>query len=259
MPLYSRVGTGYVYSSKFRSEDEARAEFFAHLRANGDLPADAPDPETKVIEMRVGRTRRSWVKNCVAIGLSGGFVEPLESTAIFMIDAATRWFVSYLPDRDVNPALAHQFNGLMQGLYEEVRDFIASHYLTSNRVDPFWRVAREQVVVPGGLREKLELWRHTMPGLLDTREANLFGYWNYLYCLWPKGYFDDGHFPLEAALSPESWASYSQKLSQLKNELIGALPNHYDLVRHIRGEQADVDPAAAYAGQSAALDFGATG
>ena len=59
MPLYSRVGTGYVYSSKFRSEDEARAEFFAHLRANGDLPADAPDPDTRVIKMRVGRTRRS--------------------------------------------------------------------------------------------------------------------------------------------------------------------------------------------------------
>ena len=77
VPLYSRVGTGYVYSSKFRSEDEARAEFFAHLRANGDLPADAPDPDTRVIKMRVGRTRRAWVKNCVAIGLSGGFIEPL--------------------------------------------------------------------------------------------------------------------------------------------------------------------------------------
>ena len=110
VPLYSRVGTGYVYSSAFRSDDEARDEFIAHLRATGDLPADAPEPETRVIKMRVGYTRQPWIKNCVAIGLSSGFVEPLEATAIYTIDAAAHRLVMNFPDRHCNPALAKAYN-----------------------------------------------------------------------------------------------------------------------------------------------------
>ena len=68
VPLYSRVGTGYVYSSAFRSDDQAQAEFLAHIRATGDLPADAPDPQMRVIKMRIGYTRQPWIRNCVAIG-----------------------------------------------------------------------------------------------------------------------------------------------------------------------------------------------
>ena len=133
VPLHSRVGTGYVYSSAFRSDDEARTEFISHLRASGDLPADAPVPDTRVIKMRVGYTRQPWVKNCVAIGLSSGFVEPLEATAIYTIDAAAHRLVMNFPDKQCNPALARAYNARATALMEEIVDFLQIHYRTSNR------------------------------------------------------------------------------------------------------------------------------
>ena len=144
VPLYNRVGTGYVYSSAFRSDDEARAEFMAHLRAIGDLPGDAPDPETRVIKMRIGYTRQPWIKNCVAIGLSSGFVEPLEATAIFAIDAAAHRLVMNFPDRDCNPTLAKAYNARSTALMEEIVDYLQIIYATSNRTEPYWVAVREQ-------------------------------------------------------------------------------------------------------------------
>ena len=195
---------------------QARSEFLRHLRRVGDLPVDAPDPETRVIEMRIGRTRRAWVKNCVAIGLSSSFVEPLESTAIFMIEMAARWLVNYLPNRDMQPALARRYNAVVEALYEEVRDFIGSHYVTSNRSDPFWLAARQPEVVSERLRERLELWRYSLPGLLDTSDSTLFNYWSYLFTLWPKGYFDGRDYPLENTISQRNWTRYGEKLAQEK-------------------------------------------
>ncbi len=243
VPLYSRVGTGYVFSSQYRSDDEARAEFFGHLRENGDLPADAPDPETRVIRMRVGRTRRAWVKNCVGIGLSGGFVEPLESTAIYTIEMAARWLVNYFPERDMNPVLADSYNAIIAALYEEVRDFISSHYLTSNRTEPFWQAARGPDVLSDSLRGKLELWRHTLPSMLDTRASTLFNYWSYLYTLWPKGHFADKPYPLSAVISRPAWERHGKALASEKQRLLTLLPNHYELLSHIRGEAPAPDRA----------------
>lgn len=236
VPLFSRLGTGYVFSSAFRSDDEARTEFFQHLRAIGDLPPDAPDPETRTIHMKVGRVRRAWVKNCVAIGLAGGFVEPLESTAIYMIEMAARWLVSYLPDREMNPVFAGRYNKLIGTLYDEVYDFIISHYHTGNRPDPFWLAARNDIAVPDSLRENLELWRHILPNVTDTPQNKLFQHWNYIYTLWPKGFFRNAHFPLEGSVSRQDWQAFGQQNMARRQELLAALPNHYELLTEIRGD-----------------------
>ena len=95
---------------------------------------------------RVGRSRRSWVKNCVAVGLSGGFIEPLESTAIYIIQSSLRWLVTYFPDSDFAPSLAGRFNSLLEQLYLEIRDFNILHYVTNNRTDDdFWHAARNDL------------------------------------------------------------------------------------------------------------------
>ena len=104
VPLYNRVGTGYVFSSAFKSDDEAKAELLQHL---GPL---AEGHEPRILRMRVGRARRSWVKNCVAIGLSGGFIEPLEATAIYMIEMATRYLTSGWPTTDFPEPVSNAFN-----------------------------------------------------------------------------------------------------------------------------------------------------
>lgn len=129
VPLHSRLGRGYVYSSKYRDEDAALAEFL------GAVGADPDTVEPNFIKMNVGRSRRSWVKNCLAVGLASGFVEPLESTSIHFVQMSIRWFLDNFPDAECSPALSDGYNGLVQDLYEEIRDFIVMHYVTSNRTD----------------------------------------------------------------------------------------------------------------------------
>lgn len=242
VPLYSRVGTGYVYSSKFRSEEEAKSEFFAHLRATGDLPADAPDPDPRVIKMRVGRSRRFWVKNCVAMGLASGFVEPLEATAIYSVEMAARFLVTNLPDKSCSPVLAKRYNELMTGLFDEVRDLILTHYHTSNRPEPFWQEARKESRLTDSLREKLELWRYRFPDNFDSQSFKLFDHWNYIYILWAKRYFDNVDFPLEGSVHRAHWQHFGQRLEAQKRELLQKLPGHYELLAGIRGEREAAMP-----------------
>ncbi len=228
VPLYTRVGTGYVFSSRFRTDEEAIDEFKGYLGDQGE------GVEPRIIRMRIGRTRRSWVKNCVAIGLSGGFIEPLESTAIYMIETSARWLVRHFPDRSINPALSDNYNRLMSTLFAEIRDFIVMHYHSSNRKEPFWVAARSEVELSDSLRERLELWRYTFPSVVDTSADRLFNYWNYLCVLYSKGFFQDASYPLEGSISKNDWDGFLERLVQSKRRLIQALPDHYRLVTAIR-------------------------
>jgi tryptophan halogenase len=228
VPLYNRVGTGYVFSSRFRSDEEAIEEFRDHL---GEAGRDA---EPRVIRMRIGRVRRTWVKNCVAIGLSGGFIEPLESTAIYAIEMGIRWLVRHFPDKAMSPALANSFNRAMGAIYEEVRDFVVLHYYCSNRKEPFWVAARSEIELPDSLRHNLELWRHTFPNEADTADHQLFIYWNYLCVLYSKGYYKGATLPLEDSVSQADWVEFTRRLEQKKRRLLANLPDHYELVTAIR-------------------------
>ncbi len=236
VPLYNRLGTGYVYSSAFRTEQQALDEFRAHL---GD---QAGEIEPLSLSMRIGRMRRSWVKNCVAIGLSGGFVEPLEATAIFITSVSAGWLARLFPDKAVNPVRAKRFNLHMEQLYDEVRDFIVMHYYTSNRPEPFWRAARSEIELPDSLRENLELWRHALPTKQDIPKNVLFGHVSYIYALYAKGYFQDVSFPMEGSISRRDWDIFSKQLRTLKDGLLRTLPDHYELLTHIRQSVGDGGP-----------------
>ena len=227
VPLVSRIGTGYVFSSQFRTDQEAIDELVQHLTSGGHKV----DLEPRVIAMRVGRTRHAWVNNCVAIGLSGGFIEPLESTAIFMIEMAIRWFVEHFPDQAVSAPLARRYNRRMRNLYDEVRNFIVMHYVTSNRDDSaLWPAARNDVEVPESLLELLELWRYRMPSPHDLPGSVLFNFWNYLFILQAKGYFDGIEYPLQDTVNREIWDHYSANLAQTKQRLVRTLLSHYELL-----------------------------
>ena len=234
VPLYSRVGTGYVYSSAFRSDDQAQAEFLAHIRATGDLPADAPDPQTRVIKMRIGYTRQPWIRNCVAIGLSSGFVEPLEATAIYAIDTAATRLVMNFPDKEYSPALAKAYNARSTALMEEIVDFLQALYLTSNRTEPYWVAVREETRVSDWLCEKLELWQHRFPDLDDTHKNVLFDFSNFIYVMLPKGYFANIRSPLERIIRFDDWKAFGQRLDAEQTRLLATLPSHYDLLTSIR-------------------------
>ena len=256
VPLYSRVGAGYVFSSAYRSDDEAIDEFLTYLGPRGK------GAEPRAIDMRVGRAERAWEKNCVAIGLSGGFIEPLESTAIFTIDMALQWLTNYFPDKSFNPALVNRFNKRMQELNYEIRDFIVLHYCTSNRLDsPYWQAARNELQVPDGLQEDLEIFRHTLLRSEELERGHLFSYLTYLIVLFGKGYFDDVDFPMERLVSRRDWKEYQRYVRELKTHLIDTLPDHYTLINDIRSRarsaETESDIPTAAAGAVSGITYGA--
>ena len=246
VPLYNRIGTGYVFSSAHRTDDEARAEFLEWLGPDGEKA------EPRIIPMRVGRTRNAWVKNCVAIGLSGGFIEPLESTAIHMIDTGIRWLVTYMPDSDFAPPLRDRYNKLVGKLYDEVLDFICLHYALSNRTDSqYWIDARKELKVPDPLAENLELWKHRLPAHYDLDFTSLFSAGTYQAVLMGKQVYDTGwgaENPSGAILlDPEKWQRYLTATRAKIDQTVQATADHRSLLRELRGEVQPTTPSIPWA------------
>ncbi|MBB4153851.1 tryptophan halogenase [Sphingomonas jinjuensis] len=151
IPLRHRAGNGIVYSSELMSEDEATATLLA------DLPG-APLTEPRRIPFRSGRRAQAWAGNVVALGLASGFLEPLESTSIALIETGIERLKELFPTRAMAPALRDEFNDATAREMERVRDFIILHYKLTQRDDtPFWRHCRD-MAVPDTLRCKLDLW-----------------------------------------------------------------------------------------------------
>ncbi len=240
IPLFSRIGTGYVFSSKFISDDEACDELVKLYgkQAEGVTP--------RIIRMRTGRIANAWTKNCVALGLSSGFIEPLEATAIFMTDLAMRWLYHYLPTNDFEPELARGFNARITQLYDEVRDFIQLHYHLNNRTDtPFWVAAREGMELSDRLKDNLEMWRHTVPQDLDLPSTYLFGANVYALVLIAKGFYRGRQIATAPFLDPEIWKRYQRAVWEAKRKHLEGLPSHYDLIESIRAGKGNAEPARA--------------
>lgn len=159
-PLYNRIGTGYVYSSKHQSEDEAEQEFRNHLGADR-----VKDVNALHIKIRVGKHRNTWVKNCVAIGLSSGFIEPLESTGIQIFQSEVHLLTEILKGRnDYNNADIATYNTSITKFLELIRDFLVCHYALTSREDtPYWKDVKYNTKIPESVIEKLINARANMP------------------------------------------------------------------------------------------------
>lgn len=169
--LYRRRGCGYVYSSEF--SDEARAEevLFQYLGQQYS-GKQCPNIEPRFLKMRIGRAEKFWHKNCVSIGLSGGFIEPLESTGIVFIDSGVRFLAELLGADPCSKVLSDRYNNMMGSLYDETRNFIELHYVLSQRADSaFWRHYRDEVKPSSQLQERLALWREKIPSSIDFSDT----------------------------------------------------------------------------------------
>jgi len=193
IPLQHRQGTGHVYSSAYISDEDARETLLQNL--DGDIRV-----ELKLLKFKTGRRRKAWVKNCVAIGLSGGFVEPLESTSIHLIQSGVHRLLKLFPFGGFSEALAQRYNEFSRLEYERIRDFIVLHYKATERDDtPYWRDCRD-MVVPDTLAERMTLFAEA--GQVYQSPYDVFQVDSWLQVmfgqgLWPKSYHRFGHL-LEA-------------------------------------------------------------
>lgn len=152
IPLQDRVGNGYVYSSSHISDDEAVAAL------TGSLEGDAVG-EPNLLRFVTGHRRRFWAGNCVALGLSAGFLEPLESTSITLIFSGIERLLQLFPDRGFDPALAEDYNRITTLEHERIRDFLLLHYWGAKRPEPLWRAVRE-TELPDMLAHKVRMFTH---------------------------------------------------------------------------------------------------
>lgn len=226
IPLSNRRGVGYVYSSRYT--DDARAE---EVLA-GYLGEQASNVKMRRLKMRTGLRRQQWFKNCVSIGLSAGFLEPLESTGIHILDVSLRYLVDYFPPTEKMSLAAKQFNDAMNDSYVDIIDFIKLHYALSRRTDTdFWIDNRRDETLTDTLRDKLESWRYRVPGLLEfSANANIFGLAGHLQVLYGMDYLPD---LADQEHRFRRWPEARQRSLELDSIARGglaALPDHRALV-----------------------------
>ncbi|MDE3009383.1 MAG: tryptophan 7-halogenase [Pseudomonadota bacterium] len=166
IPLQHRTGNGHVFSSQLMGEDEAATLLLRHLEGK-------PLADPRLIRFRTGRRRQMWNKNVIAIGLSSGFLEPLESTSIHLIQAGISKLLAYFPDLDFDPCVVQEYNRVGALEYERIRDFIVLHYHLGARDDSeLWRYCRA-MAIPDSLHYKMEHFRRF--GRIVPGEMDLFG------------------------------------------------------------------------------------
>lgn len=228
IPLFGRIGTGYVYASDYCDKDEAERT----LRDNTGPAAE--DLEAIHIKMRIGRSRDSWVNNCVAIGLSSGFVEPLESTGIFFIQNAIEQLVKHFPADDWDPRLSAAYNRQVAGVMDGVREFLVLHYHGSSRLDnDYWRDTKKRPV-PDELATRIEEWQVRLP-VHDNVFPRFHGFEPYSYVCVLLG---QGRLPVRAAnalgmFDATAAAKEFQLVADQAKELTRRLPGHYEYLAQL--------------------------
>jgi tryptophan halogenase len=240
IPMLDRFGSGYVYSSKFASEDEATRDFCQLWKLD-------PDKATlNKIRFRVGRNRRAWVKNCVGIGLSSCFVEPLESSGIYFIYASVYQLAKHFPDKSFDPVLIDRFNREVEYMFDDTRDFIQMHYLTTPREDtPFWRANKHELHLSDDVQFKLESYKAglavNMPITTEETyyqnfEAEFRNFWtnSSFYCILAgMGWVPRQTLP-SIRYKPDSLAKADEMFRDIKRqsrELAEKLPTNYEFLK----------------------------
>jgi tryptophan halogenase len=169
------------------------------------------------------------VKNCLALGLSSGFLEPLESTSIHLVQAAVTKFLDYFPQREPDAILIDRFNEEMRFQYETIRDFIIAHYKVTEREDTeFWRYCKH-MSIPDTLAEKLELF--SARGEVKPRWADIFSEVSWFAILYGQGLVPAGHHPLADAMSEDDLELTLSRIRSAIRQRVDGLPSHADFIR----------------------------
>jgi glycine/D-amino acid oxidase-like deaminating enzyme len=223
-------GIGCVYASDYLDDDRA-----AQILADYLGPA-ARDVTPRAIAFEAGWRERPWIGNCVAVGLSGGFLEPLESTGIVLIEAAAGMIAELFPHQGPIDLPARRFNELMTARYANIVTFLKLHYCLSRRPEPFWRDNADPATIPERLRDLLEQWRYRPPSRFDFLiDVESFAFFSYQYILYGMGF--------RTSLSPDheifpDVAEAQRLFARIKafgEQATHDLPSHRALIAQLAG------------------------
>jgi tryptophan halogenase len=222
IPLQHRTGNGYVYASHFLSDDEAASLLLSRLDG-------APQADPRGLRFKACKRRKAWSRNVIAMGLAGGFLEPLESTSIYLVQMAVAFLLTLMPDSpEIDPALGREYNRVMDVEYDRIRDFLILHYRATERDDAeIWRHCRA-MAIPDSLADKIERFRHR--GHIREYRDGLFGPPS-----WQAVFIGQGIEPeaqdVIAGMMPE--AVLAERMAKLRTTIAGtaaAMPAHADTV-----------------------------
>ena len=217
IPLQHRAGNGYVYSSAHLGDADALEDL---LRQIGEKTLADP----RYLRFLAGRRRLFWNRNCVALGLASGFLEPLESTSIHLVMSGLYKLLEHFPDRSFAPALIDSYNRELIEEMESIRDFIILHYCLTQRTDtPFWEYCRT-MPLPDSLTARIELYRCT--GRIRPGARELFSDMSWFYIFEGLGVSPERYDPLLDVVTPEQLRSILASLSNSVQALARAAPTH---------------------------------
>ncbi len=220
IPLQHRTGNGHVFCSSYIGEDEAATTLLANL--DGEALGGP-----KLIKFTAGRRREAWKRNCVALGLAGGFLEPLESTSIHLIESGIGRLIELFPDQGFEPKLAEEYNRLMIRSYESIRDFIILHYHASAHEGAFWDYCRN-MPIPEGLRHQIELFKAAGVVALHDRGSFAEASWVSIYL--GLGVLPRRHDPMADCLEEIRLGRELQRRARLVAGAAQSLPRQWAFI-----------------------------
>ncbi|MCW8125854.1 tryptophan halogenase family protein [Microbulbifer halophilus] len=223
IPLQSRVGNGLVYSSHHLSDEEAIERLLSNIEGEAIT-------EPRVIRYQTGRRRRVWNRNCIALGLASGFVEPLESTSIHLIVTGITRLLQLFPIDGICPSLVDEYNQQTRDELEKVRDFIILHYHMTERGDSeFWKYCKN-MQIPESLAHRINLFRERAHAYQDGGE--LFRVDSWVQVMLGQGLKPEGHHPLPCLMSEAEMRQLQDKLRSDVDRIVSGLPTHQEFIDH---------------------------
>lgn len=228
IPLQNRTGDGNVFSEQFISEDQALDQLLENIEGK-------PMNDPRLLRFTTGKRDKIWHKNCVAIGLSAGFLEPLESTSIALIQGAILLLIRNFPNEDFDSATEHEFNRRMNIKYEESRNFLILHYHLTRRNDTdFWNYCRT-MAIPDELKHRMDVFRHR--GHTAHKNSDLFIEHNWLQVLFGQGMKPESYDPRVDAVEPQEVERLLSQMNKDVAQAAHAMPSHLEtLAQYCAGD-----------------------